>query len=164
MNSLTQIEKNLLTKTINSYKQPPVVICDISGSMNEVGSCEKTRFELLNEQLEKIPNLPSATLVSFAYTPQICTLPLPTPRGSTNLIDALALVTSLNPQFAILISDGIPDDCPPLPTFPVHTIFVGDPMDDKAVEFMTWLAHATGGKNLIDDFRLLGEKITGLLA
>ena len=147
--------------------QKPVIICDRSGSMQWVDpGQELSRQALLNNHLAELAkSLEDFIVIAFNDSAEITTLPISNATGGTDMAGAIYLVASLRPSQVIIISDGSPNSTydalearASLGTIRVDTIYVGDPLDTDAKDFMARLA-TNGGQALTDGSSLLANSL-----
>jgi hypothetical protein len=160
-----------------SEKDKIVVLADISPSMSEVdgGSRErKTRFDLLRQALDGLPN--DVRLIVFSDTArEVSSIAEMRPSGDgTALHRAIKLAATFSPVRTVIISDGEPDsendarEAVEDLTGVVDVIFCGSPSNSRARRFLESLAksgmggyYETGDK--LDIAKQLPAVIRGLL-
>lgn len=152
----------------------PVILCDNSGSMYDHDEQELSRHERLNQELSVILERVDATVVAFNDTVQLSVVPLPQPSGGTDMAGAIQFACGLHPSQIVIISDGIPDSrerttaaAQLLATTRIDVIFVGDPNDTDAREYLSSLASHSGlaltsGRDLTIAGQL-ANKVIGIL-
>lgn len=126
--------------------ETPVVLFDISGSMN-CDDCPggESRIDVVNKISKKMQNFP---VYAFSDKVQRTEYNDLLASGSTDLMQALE-VCKHYPK-VILVSDGCPDDKVPTMVkaislrIPFDTILIGNEREGK--EFMQELSQRTGGK------------------
>jgi hypothetical protein len=150
------------------------ILADCSGSMREIAVKRQTREGMLRQALSDLwPVLTGAKLIGFNGQCEVVASPasLPQSYGTTDL--AQAIRTAKGATAILVISDGQPNDMHEAYAAakecgcPISVLFVGNPDDDMAIQFMKELAKRTGGKCEAKDLRKLAsplkETIKGLL-
>lgn len=148
------------------------ILADCSGSMFEPAAGGKTRYQVLMKALTDLwPELSGATLYGFSYEATQVAHPskLPDPSGGTYLAEAIKCAAMKFLTGVVVISDGIPQCKGSALTearklhVPFSTLFVGDPKDTLAVDFMKQLARTTGGKSEAKDLKNLASPLVNTI-
>lgn len=138
-----------------------VLLCDVSGSMDESASGRK-KIEHLREAVGSVlPNCPGARIITFASAALDIPTPgqIPEPSGGTAMhlgLDAAALSF---PRRTVVISDGLPDNqesalaAAERLTGTIDVIYCGPDSDADAIAFMRRLARVGGGRVVVHDVR-----------
>jgi hypothetical protein len=133
-----------------SWRQMPVLLLDISASMEEG---RPRRIDLLWEAARQLKTPQSRWRVA-AFSSRCRWVDLkecPEPQGTTDLAQAFAEIGKVAPTSATLITDGQPDDAAGahaaglLLKCPINICFVGDEDETQTVEFCRRLCEATKG-------------------
>lgn len=138
----------------------PVVLLDVSGSMDQETRSGKSKIDILNEVVKTNFN----AIRKFAFSDQCFeTFGELETFGSTDLIRAFKYLPKGNLDLCLL-SDGCPtndeNDCIEAGKalgYPVNVCYIGDP-GDPGEQFMIKLAKATGGKIITIDLMNLTKK------
>lgn len=135
-----------------------LLLCDVSGSMDEPAGSRK-KIAVLQDTLDQIrPQFPAARIVAFNSTVQETFDSLPPPDGSTALHYALEYAQQYHPQHTIVISDGQPDDeaaalkATEKLTGIIDVVYCGPDSDKAAIAFMQRLARSAGGRVVRTDW------------
>lgn len=137
-----------ITRALARSKAPLCILADVSASMAEhVPGSPKSRFETMRDALSSV--LGSRTDYSLlAFSDSVTLAPTPAAlkfeaRG-TDLLLALSSVAAQEPERLLIVSDGRTGDeerCllsldENFPWVRVDVLFIGDPSDTKAQEFL----------------------------
>ena len=153
-----------LDKTGELVEMTPVLLLDVSGSMNQTVAVGKTKIEVLNEVVKN--NF--SAIRKFAFSDRFYEVfgNELTADGSTGLIAALRHLPKMKLDLCLL-SDGLPtdneNDCIEEAKklgYPVNVMYIGD-KGDSGEAFMIRLAKETDGKILSVDAQMLNpEKLS----
>ena len=161
-----------LAEIAKAAKQRPVLMLDVSGSMNDVvgHSAEggRRKIDLLRDLVMDLRKEADFMQMIFDTHPEFCE-EICEPRGGTALHEALELAsTQTGARRFVLITDGYPDSpnmalraAEALPA-PLDIFYVGPVQDSYAQEFLKKLAAACHGQYGAADLsavKQLSEKV-----
>ncbi len=152
-----------LNKNGGLIEMIPIVLLDVSGSMNQETRSGKSRIQILNEVVKN----GFGAIRKFAFSDRFfeCFGELQA-SGSTELVNAFENLPKGKLDLCLL-SDGCPTDsefeCIETAKslgYPVNVMYIGD-SGDAGELFMKELAKATGGKAVsVDSLNLTPEKLS----
>jgi hypothetical protein len=149
-----------------------VILCDVSSSMEDPSGTMRKIDVLYHALLAVWPRIPGSTLLAFSSSVYALDNPdeLPGPHGGTALHRGLEACAPYKPERSLVISDGRPDSEPlalqaacllgPI----IDVIYCGPDSDRVAVNFMTRLAKAGGGRLAVADLRRQNHRLGGAVS
>ncbi|GMU82455.1 MAG: hypothetical protein AMXMBFR47_23260 [Planctomycetota bacterium] len=139
-----------------------VLLCDMSGSMDERLDKMHTRFDKLRQAVATLlVRWKDGVVVAFNSQPWLVrnVRELGSPHGGTNLALAFNVLAAAQPVHTVVLSDGEPDNCDAAFEAaqqllgPIDVIYCGDPQNVSATRFLQSLARERRGLYVVEDLR-----------